>query len=48
MNVLKRAIAIAVMLPLAVPAAAQSTLETVKNRGQLVCGVDGTYPLPLP
>jgi general L-amino acid transport system substrate-binding protein len=44
MDILKRAIAIAVVLLLAAPAAAQSTLETVKKRDQLVCGVDGTLP----
>lgn len=44
MSFIKRAMAIAGLLLLAVPAAAQSTLETVKKRGQLVCGVDGTLP----
>ena len=44
MDILKRAIAIAGVLLLAVPAAAQSTLDTVKKRDQLVCGVDGTLP----
>ncbi len=39
MSFIKRAMAIAGLLLLAVPAAAQSTLETVKKRGQLVCGV---------
>jgi general L-amino acid transport system substrate-binding protein len=44
MSILKGAIAIAVGLLLAAPVAAQGTLEAVKKRGQLVCGVDGTLP----
>ncbi|MCW5732557.1 MAG: amino acid ABC transporter substrate-binding protein [Enhydrobacter sp.] len=44
MNILGWVIASTIALLLAVPAAAQSTLETVKKRGQLICGVDGTLP----
>jgi general L-amino acid transport system substrate-binding protein len=44
MDILKRAIAIATALLLAVPASAQSTRDTVKKRGEIICGVDGTLP----
>jgi general L-amino acid transport system substrate-binding protein len=33
-----------VVLACGLPAAAQQTLEAVKKRGQLLCGVDGTLP----
>ena len=44
MGILKRLVALAAMMLVAAPAVAQSTLETVKKRGELVCGVDGTLP----
>lgn len=51
MHVIKRAIFAAAMLVLAVPVGAQtsSTLETVKKRGQVICGVNvglGGFSLP--
>jgi general L-amino acid transport system substrate-binding protein len=51
MQVVKRAIFIAAMMFLALPVAAQtpSTLETVRKRGQVVCGVNvglGGFSLP--
>ncbi len=39
-----RAIAIVLLAGWALPGAAQTTLEAVKKRGQLLCGVDGTQP----
>jgi general L-amino acid transport system substrate-binding protein len=44
MNIFKRAVVVTALLLLAVPAAAQSTLDTVKKRGELLCGADGTLP----
>ena len=51
MQMIKRAIFVAVMMFLALPVAAQtpSTLETVKKRGQVICGVNvglGGFSLP--
>jgi len=37
-------LAAGVLLPLAVPASAQSTLDAVRKRGTLVCGVNGAAP----
>jgi general L-amino acid transport system substrate-binding protein len=51
MQMIKRAIFVAAMMFLALPVAAQtpSTLETVKKRGQVICGVNvglGGFSLP--
>ena len=39
-----RVVAIGVVLACGLPAAAQQTLEVVKKRGHLLCGVDGALP----
>ncbi|HXK18805.1 MAG TPA: amino acid ABC transporter substrate-binding protein, partial [Polyangiaceae bacterium] len=39
-----RVVAIGVVLACGLPAAAQQTLEAVKKRGHLLCGVDGALP----
>ena len=51
MQMITRAICIAAMMFLTLPVAAQtpSTLETVKKRGQVICGVNvglGGFSLP--
>ena len=39
-----RLVAIGLVVLGALPAAAQQTLEAVKKRGHLLCGVDGNLP----
>ena len=44
MQKIMRVVAIGVLMLCGPPAAAQQTLEAVKKRGQVVCGVDGSLP----
>jgi general L-amino acid transport system substrate-binding protein len=44
MQKIMRVVAIGVLMLCGLPAAAQQTLEAVKKRGELVCGVDGSLP----
>jgi general L-amino acid transport system substrate-binding protein len=44
MQKIMRVVAVGVLMLCGLPAAAQQTLEAVKKRGQVVCGVDGSLP----
>jgi general L-amino acid transport system substrate-binding protein len=44
MQISTRVVAIGVLMLCGLPAAAQQTLEAVKKRGEVVCGVDGQLP----
>ncbi len=44
MHGLARMVAICIAVLCGLPAAAQQTLDAVKKRGHLICGVDGTLP----
>ena len=44
MQKIMRVVAIGVLVLIGLPAAAQQTLEAVKKRGEVVCGVDGQLP----